>query len=71
MELATYVAEDALVGVSGKDPEGVQCPSIGECQNRKMEVGECGSTLIEAGGGEMGCWFPKRRPGKWVEKRIP
>jgi hypothetical protein len=34
-------------------PEGVQCPSVEECQGRKAGVGEWGSTLIEAGEGEM------------------
>jgi hypothetical protein len=40
------------VGGEALGPEGVQCPSVGECQGRRTGVG--GSTLIEAGGGEMG-----------------
>jgi hypothetical protein len=35
-------------------PEGVQCPSVGECQGRKMGVARRGNSLIEAGGGRMG-----------------
>ena len=44
MDLAAYVAEDGLVGSQWEEqtdlgPEGVQCPSVGECKGRKMGVG--------------------------------
>ena len=42
------------VGGAPLGPEGVQCPSVGECQGKKTGVGGSGSTLIEAGGGGMG-----------------
>jgi hypothetical protein len=38
------------VGREALRPEGVQCPSGGECQGRRMGVGGWGSTLIESGG---------------------
>jgi hypothetical protein len=42
------------VGGEALGPEGVRCPSVGECQRGKTGVGGwMGSTLIEAGGGEM------------------
>ena len=31
--LTTYVTEDGLVGGETLGPEGVQCPSVGECQD--------------------------------------
>jgi hypothetical protein len=42
------------VGGEARGPERVQCPSVGECQGRRMGVGELGSTLIETGGGGEG-----------------
>ena len=42
------------MGGEALGPEGVQCPSVGECQGGRMGVGEWGSTLIEAGGEGMG-----------------
>jgi hypothetical protein len=29
-------------------PEGVQCPTVGECLGERMGVGGWGSTLIES-----------------------
>jgi hypothetical protein len=40
------------VGEKALGPEGVQCPSLGECHGKRLGVGGWGSTLIEAGGGE-------------------
>ena len=41
MALATYVAEDGLVGHQWEErPEGVNFPSVWECQSRRMGVGE-------------------------------
>ena len=66
MALATYVAEDGLVRHQWEEntlkPEGVQCPSIRECQGKRTGVGGWGSTLIEVGGGNRG--LPKGRLGK-------
>jgi hypothetical protein len=45
-------------------PESVQCPSVGECQGRRMGVGGWGSTLIEVGGRRWERGFLKGRPGK-------
>lgn len=43
------------VGGEALGLEGVGCPSVGECQGRKMGVsGRVGSTLMEAGGQRMG-----------------
>jgi hypothetical protein len=42
------------VGGVALGSEGVQCPSVGECQGGKTGVGGWESTLIEAGGGGMG-----------------
>lgn len=42
-----------LVGGVALGPEGVVCPSVGECQGGKTEVGGWGSTLKEA---EDGGW---------------
>ena len=42
MSLATYVAEDGLLDIVGGKalwPEGVQCPSVMNCQGREMGVG--------------------------------
>ena len=42
MSLATYVAEDGLLEIVGGKalrPEGVQCPSVMNCQGRQMGVG--------------------------------
>jgi hypothetical protein len=53
------------VGGEALGSESVRCPSVGECQGGKMEVGGWESTFIEAGG--RGGWdreFPKGRPGK-------
>ena len=41
------------VGGLALGPEGVQCPSVGECQGGKMGVGGWETTLIEAGGDGM------------------
>jgi hypothetical protein len=60
MALAMYVVEDDLIGEALR-PEGVQYPSVGECQGRRMGVHGWGSTHIEAGGGG---WFLMKRPGK-------
>jgi hypothetical protein len=38
-------------------PERVRCPSVEEYQDRKVEVGGWGSTLIEGGGGRIGEGF--------------
>ena len=65
MTLATYVAEDGLVGHQWEErPLGLRC-SMPQCQGGKMGVGGWGSTLIEAGGGgnRIG-GFPKGRPGR-------
>ena len=42
------------VGGMAPGPERVRCPSVEEYQDRKVEVGGWGSTLIEAGGGRIG-----------------
>ena len=42
------------VGGMALGPERVRCPSVEEYQDRKVEVGGWGSTLIEAGGGRIG-----------------
>ena len=39
------------MGGEALGPEGVQCPSVGECQGGRMGVGGWGSTLIEQGEG--------------------
>jgi hypothetical protein len=39
------------VGGVALGPEGVGCPSVGECQGGKVQVGGWVSNLIEAGGG--------------------
>ena len=50
---AKYEAEDIIVWTSvggmALGPERVRCPSVEEYQDRKVEVGGWGSTLIEAG----------------------
>jgi len=42
------------VGGEALGPVKAQCPSVGECQGGEAKGvgGGCGSTLIEAGGGE-------------------
>jgi hypothetical protein len=42
MAPATCVAEDCWTSVRGEalGPEGLRCPSVGECQGRKAGVGE-------------------------------
>ena len=52
------------VGGEALGTEGVQCSSVGECQDGRMGVRGWGNTLIEVGGGEMGWGFLKGRPGK-------
>jgi hypothetical protein len=58
MALATYVRGWPFWTFEGREalrPEGIHCPSVGQCQGRKTEgVGGWGSTLIEAGGGGLG-----------------
>jgi hypothetical protein len=41
MSLTAYVAEDGHISLRGValGPEGVQCPSVGECQGGKTGVG--------------------------------
>jgi hypothetical protein len=58
------MASWTLVRGETLEPEGVQCPSVGQCQGRRMGEGEWGSTLIEARGGGWDREFPKKRPGK-------
>ena len=41
----------ASVGGATLGPEGVRCPRVRECQDRRMRMGGWGSTLIEAGVG--------------------
>jgi hypothetical protein len=43
-----------LVGGEALGPEGVRCPSAGECQGGRRGVGGWGSIYIEAGEGGMG-----------------
>jgi hypothetical protein len=43
----TSVGEEAI------GPESIQCPSVGEYQGGRMEVGWSGSTLRESGGGDF------------------
>jgi hypothetical protein len=54
------------VGGEALGPEGVQCPSVGECQGGNMGVGgwvrEHPHRSRERGGWNRG--FLKRRPGK-------
>ena len=38
MAPATYVAEDGLMEGAALGPEGVRCPSVGECQGWKAGV---------------------------------
>jgi hypothetical protein len=67
MVLATYVAEDGLVGHQWKErPLGliVFNASVGKCQGGRMGVNGWGSTLIEAGGGGWHRVFLNGRPGK-------
>jgi hypothetical protein len=52
--LATYVAEDGLVGGEALGPEGVRCPSVGECQSRRTGVGGWVIIPVEARGGGLG-----------------
>ena len=43
MALALYVAEDGLVGSLGEealDPVKARCPGVGECEGKKVGVGE-------------------------------
>ena len=42
------------------------CPSIEECQDGKVGVVGWGSTLIEAGRGEMGWGFAEEKLGKRI-----
>jgi hypothetical protein len=42
------------VGEEALGTEGVRCPSVRQCQGRRMGVSGWESTLIEAGGGGMG-----------------
>ena len=56
MALATYVAENGLVGHQWEKRPLV--PSVGECQGKEVGVGEwVGNSLIEAGRGRMGGGF--------------
>jgi hypothetical protein len=58
MVLATYVAEDGLVGHQWEErPSDLRvfdASSVGECQGENIGVSGWGSTLIEAGGGGIG-----------------
>jgi hypothetical protein len=54
------------VGGVALGPVVVQCPSVGECQGRKIGAGGWGSILIESGGGEMGRESPECIPGKGI-----
>ena len=47
-------------------PEGVQCPSVRECQGGKVSMGGWGSTLIETGVGVGDRGFLEGRPGKGI-----
>jgi hypothetical protein len=58
MALLASVRADAL------GPEGVQCPSAGEYQGWRMGVSVWGSTLLEAGGVEMGYSVSMSETGK-------
>jgi hypothetical protein len=70
MVLATYVAEDGLVGHQWEEKTlGLRysMPSVGECQDRRMGVG--GGENPHRGRGSRkgrgrGRGFPKGRPGK-------
>ena len=42
------------VGVEALGPEGVRCPSVGECQGGRTGVSRCVSNLTEAGGSRRG-----------------
>jgi hypothetical protein len=52
------------VGRETLGPEGVQCPNVEECQDRRMGVGGWESTLIETGEGGWDRGFRKGRPRK-------
>ena len=45
-------------------PEGVQCPSVGECQGEKKGMGGWERTLTETGEGEWDRGGSKGRPSK-------
>ena len=71
MSLATYEAEDVLVGHQWEEwpfcLRGFNTPFL--C-NVRVE-GRCvcvwqGSTLLEAGNGADGMGLPERKPGKWI-----
>jgi hypothetical protein len=47
------------VGGEALGPEGVLCPSVGECQSGRTEEGGWESTIIEAGGGGMEWGFQR------------
>jgi hypothetical protein len=50
MVLAAYVADDGLDESQWEErPDGVHCPSVRECQGRRMGLGGLGYTLIGAG----------------------
>ena len=52
------------MGGEALGPEGVQCPSVGECPERNTDGGGWEeNTLIEAGGGE-GTGFSDGEPWK-------
>jgi hypothetical protein len=49
-------------------PEGVQCPSVGDCKGRKEGVGRWVEEYPHRGRGQGG-WdrgVPERRPGKRI-----
>jgi hypothetical protein len=59
MASATYVAEDGLVWLQWKEREalghvGLQCPRVGECEDREEGVGWWLNILIDGVGGFLG-----------------
>ena len=53
------------MGGEALGPEGVQCPSVGEYQGGKMEVGWwVGQHPHRGRGGKMGWGFLRGKPGK-------
>ena len=74
MSLATYEAEDVLVGHQWEEwpfcLRGLNATLLWNVRvGRQVCVCVCvwqGGTLIEAGNGADGMGLPERKPGKWI-----